>query len=225
MRMLIMGPPGCGKGTQAERLARHLGINGVSTGEVFRGHVKDLTPLGRDVKAHLDAGDFVPDSLTNRMVRERLDEDDVRDGFLLDGYPRNTAQLAELDAMLAATGHTLDVALQLTVDDAELARRMIQRATMAGRSDDTEDVIRHRLELYYRETEPVTSAYLERGMLLSVDGTGNEEEVFGRLLAALRASFPDAMAAAAPGAPGGPGGTSPGRTSPGRTGPDGAGRD
>lgn len=194
MRMLIMGPPGCGKGTQAERLSERLGINGVSTGEVFRDHVKDLTPLGRDVKAHLDAGDFVPDDLTNRMVRDRMDEDDVRHGFLLDGYPRNTAQLAELDAMLAANGHTLDVALQLTADDTELVRRLLHRATMTGRSDDTEDVIRHRLKLYYRETEPVAEAYSQRGILLSVDGTGGEDEVFDRLLAALRASFPGAIA-------------------------------
>jgi len=192
MRMLIMGPPGCGKGTQAERLSRHFGINGVSTGDVFREHVKNLTQLGRDVMAHLDAGDFVPDSLTNRMVRDRLNEDDVRGGFLLDGYPRNTAQLAELDTILAASGHALDVALQLTADDTELVRRILHRATMTGRSDDTEDVIRHRLELYYRETEPVVSAYLERGILVSVDGMGTEDEVFGQLLAALRALLPSA---------------------------------
>ncbi|MFF1385986.1 adenylate kinase [Arthrobacter sp. NPDC058288] len=193
MRMLIMGPPGCGKGTQAERLSQRLGINGVSTGEVFRDHVKDLTPLGRDVKAHLDAGNLVPDDLTNRMVRDRLAQADVRDGFLLDGYPRNTSQLAELDIMLAAEGHALDVALQLTVDNAELARRLLHRATVTGRTDDTEEVIRHRLKLYYRETEPVAAAYSERGILLSVEGTGPEDKVFDRLLAALHASFPDAM--------------------------------
>jgi adenylate kinase len=193
MRMLVMGPPGCGKGTQAERLSRRLGITGVSTGEVFRDHVKNLTPLGREVMVHLDAGDFVPDTLTNRVVRDRLNQDDVRLGFLLDGYPRNTAQLAELDFILAASGQELDVALQLSVDDAELVRRMLQRATMTGRSDDTEDVMRHRLELYYHETEPVASAYSRRGILLSVDGMGSEDEVFGRLLAALRASFPAAI--------------------------------
>ncbi|MBT2595198.1 adenylate kinase [Arthrobacter sp. ISL-72] len=192
MRILIMGPPGCGKGTQAERLSRHFGINGVSTGDVFREHVKNLTQLGRDVMAHLDAGDFVPDSLTNRMVRDRLNEDDVRGGFLLDGYPRNTAQLAELDTILAAGGQALDVALQLTADDTELVRRILHRATMTGRSDDTEDVIRHRLELYYRETEPVASAYLERGILVSVDGMGTEDEVFGQLLAALGVLLPSA---------------------------------
>ncbi|MBP1137691.1 adenylate kinase [Arthrobacter sp. PvP023] len=193
MRILIMGPPGCGKGTQAERLSKRLGINGVSTGEVFRDHVKDLPPLGRDVKAHLDAGNFVPDDLTNRMVRDRLAQADVADGFLLDGYPRNTSQLAELDIMLAADGRALDAALQLTVDDAELARRLLHRATVTGRTDDTEEVIRHRLKLYYRETEPVAAAYSERGILLSVEGTGREDEVFDRLLAALRTSFPDAM--------------------------------
>lgn len=185
MRMLIMGPPGCGKGTQAERLSRHLGITVVSTGEVFRGHVKDLTPLGREVKVHLDAGDLVPDALTNRAVRDRLDQDDVGAGFLLDGYPRNTAQLAELDTILAARGHKLDIAVQLRVDDAELIRRLLHRATLAGRSDDTEDVIRHRLELYHHETEPVASACSQRGILLSVDGTGSEDEIFDRLLAAL----------------------------------------
>ena len=198
MRMLIMGPPGCGKGTQAERLSRRLGVSGVSTGDVFREHVKNLTPLGRDVVTHLDAGDFVPDSLTNRMVRDRLNEDDVRDGFLLDGYPRNAAQQAELDTILAANGHALDVALQLTADDTELVRRVLRRATLTGRSDDTEDVIRHRLELYYRETEPVASAYSRRGILLSVDGMGTEDEVFDQLLAALRESFPSAVPDSAP---------------------------
>jgi adenylate kinase len=193
MRMLIMGPPGCGKGTQAERLSRRLGMTGVSTGEVFRDHVKNRTPLGREVSVHLDAGDLVPDTLTNRVVRDRLNQDDVRAGFLLDGYPRNTAQLAELDIILAANGQELDVALQLTVDDTELVRRLLHRATMTGRSDDTEDVIRHRLELYHHETEPVAAAYSRRGILLSVDGMGSEDEIFGRLLAALRASFPAAI--------------------------------
>ncbi|BCW66564.1 adenylate kinase [Arthrobacter sp. NicSoilB4] len=193
MRMLIMGPPGCGKGTQAERLSRRLGITGVSTGEVFRDHVKNQTPLGREVTGHLDAGDLVPDTLTNRVVRERLNQSDVKAGFLLDGYPRNTAQLAELDVILAASGQELDVALQLRVDDDELVRRLLHRATMTGRSDDTEDVIRHRLELYQQETAPVASAYLQRGILLSVDGLGSEDDIFGRLLAALRESFPEAM--------------------------------
>ena len=193
MRMLIMGPPGCGKGTQTERLSRRLGITVVSTGEVFRDHVKNLTPLGQEVIVHLDAGDLVPDALTNRVVRERLNQNDVRVGFLLDGYPRNTAQLAEFDLILATNGQKLDVALQLTVDDAELIRRMLHRATMTGRSDDTEDVIRHRLELYHRETEPVASDYSQRGILLNVDGTGSEDEIFSRLLAALRASFPAAI--------------------------------
>ncbi|CAH0150858.1 Adenylate kinase [Arthrobacter sp. Bi26] len=193
MRMLIMGPPGCGKGTQAERLSRRLGITVVSTGEVFRDHVRNLTPLGREVIVHLDAGDLVPDTLTNRVVRERLNQKDVRAGFLLDGYPRNTAQLAELDVILAANGQVLDVAVQLTVDDGELVRRMLHRATLTGRSDDTEDVIRHRLELYHHETEPVASAYSQRGILLSVNGMGSEDQIFGRLLAALRASFPAAI--------------------------------
>lgn len=193
LRMLIIGPPGCGKGTQADRLSRHLGITGVSTGDVFREHVKNLTPLGRDVKAHLDGGDLVPDGLTNRMVRERLGQDDVRDGFLLDGYPRNTSQLAELDTMLSAGGQSLDVALQLTADDTELVRRVLHRATLTGRSDDTEDVIRHRLKLYYRETAPVAAMYSARGILLSVDGMGSEDEVFDQLLAALRESFPSAV--------------------------------
>jgi adenylate kinase len=188
--MLIMGPPGCGKGTQAERLSWRLGITVVSTGEVFRDHVKNLTPLGQEVIVHLDAGDLVPDTLTNRVVRDRLDQDDVRSGFLLDGYPRNTAQLAELDVILAADGHELDAAIELTVDDAELIRRILHRATMTGRSDDTEDVIRHRLELYHHETEPLASAYSERGILLSVEGTGSEDEIFGRVIAALSAAFP-----------------------------------
>ncbi|MET4096514.1 adenylate kinase [Arthrobacter sp. UYCu712] len=198
MRMLIMGPPGCGKGTQAERLSGRLDITGVSTGEVFRDHVKNLTPLGREVVRHLDAGDFVPDTLTNRVVRDRLNQNDVSAGFLLDGYPRNTAQQAELDVILAANGQELDVAVQLRVDDAELVRRMLHRATLTGRSDDAEDVIRHRLELYQHETEPVAAAYSQRGILLSVDGMGSEDEIFERLLAALRASFPAVIPDATP---------------------------
>src|SRR4029453_6685088 len=180
MRMVIIGPPGSGKGTQAERLAKNFGIPPVSTGEIFREHVKHGTPLGVEAAAHLDAGNFVPDSLTNRMVRERLSRADVRDGFILDGYPRTPAHTPELDRMLEADGRTLDAALQLTADDNELIDRMLKRAAISQRSDDTEEVIRHRLELYRLQTEPIIALYSGRGILVNVDGNGSEDEVFAR---------------------------------------------
>ncbi|MBT2513474.1 adenylate kinase [Arthrobacter sp. ISL-30] len=183
--MLIIGPPGSGKGTQAERLSRHLGISCVSTGEIFREQVRLGTALGREVMAHLDSGDLVPDSVTNELVRERLNREDLRNGFILDGYPRNSAQVSELEAILAVTGHRLDMALQLTVDDEELIRRMLMRAALTRRSDDTEDIMRHRLALYYQETHPITSLYLQSGILVNVDGSGTEDQVFERSVVAL----------------------------------------
>lgn len=185
LRVVIMGPPGSGKGTQAVRLAKRLGVTPVSTGQIFREQVKLGTPLGQEVTAHLDAGNLVPDSLTNEMVRERLNREDLSAGFILDGYPRNVAQVSELEDILTSCGRRLDAALLLTVDDDELIRRMLMRAAVDRRSDDTEDIMRHRLALYYRETEPIVSLYLNSGILLNVDGTGTEEEVFLRSVQAL----------------------------------------
>ncbi|MCQ9164613.1 MULTISPECIES: adenylate kinase [unclassified Arthrobacter] len=184
--MLIIGPPGSGKGTQAERICVELGIVAISTGDIFRANVRGETPLGLEAKKYIDNGDFVPDSVTNRMVRDRLAQDDVTDGFLLDGYPRTTAQVDELDDILAAAGVKLDVVVQLTADDAELVKRLLGRAQETGRSDDNEAVIRHRLDLYREQTEPVVARYAERGILAKVDGLGHIDDVTTRIMDAIK---------------------------------------
>ncbi|KRE51534.1 adenylate kinase [Arthrobacter sp. Soil736] len=176
-RMLIIGPPGSGKGTQAERISERLGLAAISTGDIFRANVKGETRLGIEAKKYMDAGDFVPDSVTNKMVRDRLSEADVQDGFLLDGYPRTTAQVVYLDHIIAGKDDKLDVVLQLTADDEELVARLLGRAQETGRSDDNEAVIRHRLDLYHGQTEAVVATYAERGILVRVDGIGGIGEV------------------------------------------------
>ena len=193
-RMLIIGPPGSGKGTQAERISERLGVVAISTGDIFRAHVKGGTPLGIEAKKYMDAGDFVPDSVTNEMVRSRISQDDVDNGFLLDGYPRTAAQIDYLDAVLAAGGLTLDVVLQLTADDEELVRRLLGRAIEAGRNDDYEAVIRHRLDLYHQQTEAVVATYARRGILTRVDGLGSIDEVTARVMGVL--DFPSMAAVA-----------------------------
>ncbi|NYE95248.1 adenylate kinase [Psychromicrobium silvestre] len=184
-RMLIVGPPGSGKGTQAERISDRLGIVAISTGDIFRANVKGETALGLEAKKYMDAGDYVPDSVTNKMVRDRLSHEDVRDGFLLDGYPRTSAQVDELADILAAEGKQLDVVLQLTVEDEELVTRLLGRAKESGRSDDDENVIRHRLDLYHTQTEIVVTRYAEQGILAKVDGLGAINEVTDRIMAAI----------------------------------------
>jgi len=183
--MLIVGPPGAGKGTQAARISEKLGIPAISTGDIFRANVRDLTPLGVEAKKYMDAGDYVPDSVTNDMVRDRLGQPDVADGFLLDGYPRTVGQVEELDRILADGDRPLNVVLQLTADTEELVRRLLQRARVEGRSDDTEDIIRHRLGVYHEQTETVVQLYAQRGILTRVDGIGAVDEVTSRVLAAL----------------------------------------
>ena len=184
-RMIIIGPPGSGKGTQAEHISERLGIVAISTGDIFRTNVKGGTPLGAEAEKYMDAGNFVPDRITTKMVRDRLGEDDVGNGFLLDGYPRNTAQVDYLDELLAADEQTLDVVLQLTGDNEELVSRLLGRAKETGRSDDTEDVIRHRLDLYYDQTEAVVAKYAGRGILARVDGIGAMDEVTDRAMEAI----------------------------------------
>ncbi|WP_264669304.1 adenylate kinase [Arthrobacter sp. VKM Ac-2550] len=183
--MLIIGPPGSGKGTQAERISERLGVAAISTGDIFRANVKGQTPLGIEAKKYLDAGDFVPDSVTNKMVRDRLSEADVQDGFLLDGYPRTTAQVDYLDYIIAGKYNELDVVLQLTADNEELVARLLGRAQETGRSDDNEAVIRHRLDLYHEQTEAVVASYAARGILASVDGIGGIGEVTDRVMSIL----------------------------------------
>ncbi|MET3206130.1 adenylate kinase [Pseudarthrobacter sp. S3] len=176
-RMLIMGPPGSGKGTQAERISERLGVVAISTGDIFRANVKGGTPLGLEARKYMDNGDFVPDSVTNEMVRNRLSQDDAKEGFLLDGYPRTVAQVDYLDGILAAGEHKLGVVLQLTAVDEELVSRLLGRARETGRSDDNESVIRHRLALYHQQTEAVVARYAGRGILAEVDGMGGIEDV------------------------------------------------
>jgi adenylate kinase len=184
-RMLIIGPPGSGKGTQAERISERLGVVAISTGDIFRANVKGETPLGVEARKYMDNGDFVPDSVTNEMVRSRLSQDDVGRGFLLDGYPRTTAQVGYLDSILAISGHKLGVVLQLTADDEELVTRLLGRAKETGRSDDTEAVIRHRMDLYHGQTEAVVAKYVERGILTQVDGLGGIDEVTDRVMSTI----------------------------------------
>ncbi|MET3176680.1 UNVERIFIED_ORG: adenylate kinase [Arthrobacter sp. UYCu721] len=182
MRMLIIGPPGSGKGTQAERISDRLGVVAISTGDIFRANVKGGTPLGVEARKYMDSGDFVPDSVTNEMVRNRLSQDDAKEGFLLDGYPRTVAQVDYLDGILAAGEQKLGVVLQLTADDEELVSRLLGRARETGRSDDNESVIRHRLDLYHQQTEAVVAKYAGRGILTEVDGIGGIEVVTDRVL-------------------------------------------
>ncbi|QZY28617.1 adenylate kinase [Nocardioides coralli] len=185
MRLILMGPPGAGKGTQARHVADHFGIPAISTGDIFRANVSAGTELGVEAQRYMDAGEYVPDEITNRMVRNRIDEADAEPGFLLDGYPRTLAQVEELDGMIRHTGHALDAAVVLTVDPEELVQRLLQRARTEGRADDTEDVIRRRQQVYREQTEPLIDVYRERKVLVEVDGMGSVDAVTERIFAAL----------------------------------------
>ena len=186
-RLLLIGAPGAGKGTQAEQLAATFGIPAISTGDIFRYNVKNETELGKQAKAFMDRGEYVPDSLTNDLVRDRLSQADAKDGFLLDGYPRTGDQVVELDSILASAGTKLDVVVLLTADTDEVVRRLLNRAIEQGRADDTEDVIRRRLEVYEEQTAPLINIYAARDLVVTIDGLGEVNEVTGRILAALAA--------------------------------------
>jgi adenylate kinase len=183
-RLLIVGPPGSGKGTQATFIADAFDIPAISTGDIFRHHITHQTELGVQVKAIVDAGDYVPDDLTNELVAARLSEPDAAKGFLLDGYPRTLDQVRFLDELLASDGK-LEAVVRLTADPDELVRRLTHRAHEQGRADDTEDAIRHRQNVYAQQTAPIIEVYRERGLLVEVDGIGSVDEVAARIREAL----------------------------------------
>lgn len=187
MRLLLIGPPGAGKGTQASKLSEVYGIPAISTGDIFRANVKNQTPLGLKAKSYMDSGAYVPDDLTNALVRDRLSQSDCEAGFLLDGYPRTADQVSELDDILRETEGKLDAVIQLTADTDEVVRRLAKRAIEQGRSDDTEEVLRHRLSVYEEQTSPLISLYASRGLLIKVDGLGEISEVTDRIVEALDA--------------------------------------
>jgi adenylate kinase len=190
MRLLIMGPPGAGKGTQAVTLARSVRGAHISTGEIFRAHVRQGTALGMTARRSIDAGAYVPDEVTNAMVRERLAQDDAQQAFVLDGYPRTVDQVRTLDRMLDELSAALDGVIELVVDPAELISRLLKRAETTGRSDDTEEVIHRRLALYTSETDPLLRIYRDRGLLRRVDGLGKVDEVASRIHDALAVAPP-----------------------------------
>jgi adenylate kinase len=184
-QLLIVGPPGAGKGTQAARIADRFGIPTISTGDIFRSNIREQTELGKQVTAILDAGDYVPDTLTNDLVQDRLEQADAQEGYLLDGYPRTEGQVAFLDALNERRGRGIDAVVRLVADHDEVIRRLRIRSEQQGRSDDTDEAMRHRLEVYERETEPILAAYAGRGVVVEIDGLGEIDEVTERILAAL----------------------------------------
>jgi len=213
VRVVLVGPPGAGKGTQAQFVASHLSIPKISTGDIFRANVSEGTPLGLEAKKYMDAGDLVPDEVTIGMVRDRLTDDDAQTGFLLDGFPRTVRQAETLDKMLAERSSALDVVLELVVDDDEVVRRLSGRRTcrrcglvwhvdfdppnrpdvcdqcgglLFQRDDDREETIRHRLEVYAEQTAPLVGFYADRGVLVGIDAMGLVEDVTERAIAALR---------------------------------------
>jgi adenylate kinase len=186
-RLIIVGPPGAGKGTQAGRIASTFGIPAISTGDIFRKNVSEGTPLGQRAKAIMDAGEYVPDDLTNELVRDRLAESDAADGFLLDGYPRTPAQVEYLDALLAEHGTGIDAVVQLVAEQDALVSRLLNRAAEQGRADDNEQTIRRRQQVYQEQTAPLVAVYQERGLVVDVDGLGGVDEVGDRIAEALSA--------------------------------------
>jgi len=186
-RFLLIGPPGAGKGTQAALLANAYSIPAISTGDIFRANVKNETELGLKVKSIMDRGEYVPDSLTNELIRDRLSHADAEAGFLLDGYPRTNDQVNELDDILGSQQRILDAVILLVADTDELVRRLLKRAQEQDRADDTEDVIRHRQNVYLEQTQPLIEIYSARDLVVEIDGLGQVGEVTERILNALTA--------------------------------------
>ncbi len=195
MRVVLLGPPGAGKGTQAQLIAGRLGVPAISTGDIFRANVSGQTELGQQAKTYMDAGDLVPDEITVAMVKDRLAEPDAKAGFLLDGFPRTIAQAEQLRSSLSDLGQGLDRVLELVVEEDELVRRLSGRrmlvdGQMVQRDDDKPETVRHRLQGYREQTEPLTGFYRETGLLSRVDAIGSVEEVTGRALQALGVDDP-----------------------------------
>ena len=195
MRVVLLGPPGAGKGTQAQFIAQRLGVPAISTGDIFRANVSGQTELGERAKAYMDAGDLVPDEITVAMVKDRLAEPDAKSGFLLDGFPRTIAQAEQLRESLGELGHSLDRVLELVVDEEELVRRLSGRrmlvdGEMIQRDDDKPETVRHRLQVYREQTEPLSGFYESAGQLSRIDAIGEVEEVTARAMTALGADDP-----------------------------------
>ncbi|RRD61486.1 adenylate kinase [Leucobacter sp. OH1287] len=183
--LLIVGPPGAGKGTQAGKIAERYGIPAISTGDIFRENIKNGTPLGVEVQQIIERGELVPDELTNKIVAERIAQPDAAAGFLLDGYPRTVEQVAALDAELAKSGEALEAAVLLEADTDEVVARLLKRAAEQGRADDTEDVIRHRQTVYAEQTAPLIELFEKRDILVRVDGLGEVDAIAERIGKAL----------------------------------------
>jgi adenylate kinase len=185
MRIVLLGPPGSGKGTQAAMLVEELGLPHISTGALLRNAAKRGTELGLQAKAITDKGDLVPDNIMSDMIEERLGRDDVADGFILDGYPRNVAQAKSLDSMLTRLNKPADEAIHIDIDPEQILKRIARRAMEEGRSDDTVKTVRNRLRVYEEQTAPVADYYAERGLLTRILGDGPKEEIFQRILSVL----------------------------------------
>jgi adenylate kinase len=187
MRLSVMGPPGAGKGTQCAKLAERFHVPHISTGDLFRHHISSRTEMGQRVQKYLNSGEYVPDEITTEMVRKRLDEQDATQGFILDGYPRTTVQVGDLDSMLATKATGLNKVVVVEVPPADLLSRLSKRAREQGRPDDDQEVIRRRAEVYQEQTAPVLNLYKTRGQVVEVSGSGSIEDVFKRILTAVGA--------------------------------------
>jgi adenylate kinase len=185
MRLVLVGPPGAGKGTQAQFLAKHYSIPHISTGDIFRANLKAGTPLGVEAQKFMDAGELVPDSVTNEMVKDRLTHSDTANGFLLDGFPRNVAQAQVLSSVLAENKTPLDAVLELQIDDSEIISRLDNRRSVESRADDAAEVIVHRLKVYHEQTAPIIGYYSTEGSLITISATGAVDEVTKRAIIAL----------------------------------------